>query len=504
VKVLVVSSYPPRHCGIGAYARDQVSELRGEGHEVTVLSPPDGEGDVRVPFFGGRAFLRAAGMGWEFDRVIVHFQPTLYYRPRAPLSKVLTSLGLLGLVLHRRRTVELLVHEADPPVRWRPDYLLLRQALRKAGRVWFHTDTERAALERDYRVRVRGGIVAHRVRPPRPVSRAEARQHLGLEDRRPVFVCAGFLQPSKGFDRAVEAFARADADGAALYVVGSIRDRTTQNEEYVAKLSARCQAVPGVTLIERFVTDDEFDLWMAAADWLLLPYRKAWSSGVLARAQAIGTPAIVSAVGGLPEQAGEGDMVFDGDEDLARALLVAAASAGAPRSDRSAPSAVTSGGAPPGEPEIEAPQPEAERSEPEIPASDVRKKGRVVLIGLILLSVLLAAVAQLTLKFAMNQVTDHGAVPLSLRDPADTVRRIALTPAVWGGLLMFGLSASFWLIVLSRTSLSFAYPFASLTYVLILVFDRFVLRTPVSALRYGGVALIIGGLVLISRTHHTA
>ncbi|MGH2573315.1 MAG: glycosyltransferase [Actinomycetota bacterium] len=504
MKVLVVSSYPPRHCGVGAYARDQVSELRGEGHEVTVLSPPDGEGDVRVTFLGGRAFLRAAGMGWEFDRIIVHFQPTLYYRPRSPLSKILTSLGLLGLVLRRRRTVELLVHEADPPVRWRPDYLLLRRAFRKAGRVWFHTDTERATLERDYRVRVRGGIIAHRVQPARPVSRAEARQQLGLENRRPVFVCAGFLQPSKGFDRAVEAFARADADGAALYVVGSIRDRTTENEQYVAKLSARCQAVQGVTLVERFVTDDEFDRWVAAADWLVLPYRRAWSSGVLARAQAMGTPAIVSAVGGLPEQAGEGDMVFDGDEDLARALLVAAASAGAPRSGRSVPSEVTPGGVPHGEPEVEAPQPEAERSEPEIPPSDVRKKGRVVLIGLILLSVLLAAVAQLTLKFAMNQVTDHGAIPLSLRDPADTIRRIALTPAVWGGLLMFGLSASFWLIVLSRTSLSFAYPFASLTYVLILVFDRFVLRTPVSGLRYGGVALIIGGLVLISRTHHTA
>jgi drug/metabolite transporter (DMT)-like permease len=58
--------------------------------------------------------------------------------------------------------------------------------------------------------------------------------------------------------------------------------------------------------------------------------------------------------------------------------------------------------------------------------------------------------------------------------------------------------------VLSRASLSFAYPFASLTYVLILLFDRFVLNEPISALRYGGVALIIAGLVLISRTHQAA
>jgi drug/metabolite transporter (DMT)-like permease len=75
---------------------------------------------------------------------------------------------------------------------------------------------------------------------------------------------------------------------------------------------------------------------------------------------------------------------------------------------------------------------------------------------------------------------------------------------VWTGLVIFVLSAAVWLVVLSRASLSFAYPFASLTYVLILLFDRFILDQPISGLRYAGVALIIAGLLLISRTHQTA
>ncbi len=125
-----------------------------------------------------------------------------------------------------------------------------------------------------------------------------------------------------------------------------------------------------------------------------------------------------------------------------------------------------------------------------------------MLIGLILISVALAALAQLTLKHGMNQVTHQGEIPLSLRDPAGLIKRVMLNASVWAGLLTFVLSASVWLIVLSRTSLSFAYPFASLTYVLILLFDRLVLNEPISGLRYGGVALIIGGLLLISRTHH--
>jgi drug/metabolite transporter (DMT)-like permease len=102
----------------------------------------------------------------------------------------------------------------------------------------------------------------------------------------------------------------------------------------------------------------------------------------------------------------------------------------------------------------------------------------------------------------MNQVTQQGEIPLSLRDPVTLVKRVVLNASVWAGLLTFVVSASVWLIVLSRTSLSFAYPFASLTYVLILLFDRLVLDEPISALRYGGVALIIAGLLLISRTHH--
>jgi drug/metabolite transporter (DMT)-like permease len=135
--------------------------------------------------------------------------------------------------------------------------------------------------------------------------------------------------------------------------------------------------------------------------------------------------------------------------------------------------------------------------EPPLPPGEKRRT--VVIVVFILTSVAMAAVGQLVLKYGVDQIVKHteGVV---LRDPIATGIRIARTPAVWGGLALFGLSAAMWIVVLSRTSLSFAYPFASLTYVLILLFDRFVLKEPVSGLRYGGVALIIFGLVLISRT----
>jgi drug/metabolite transporter (DMT)-like permease len=58
-------------------------------------------------------------------------------------------------------------------------------------------------------------------------------------------------------------------------------------------------------------------------------------------------------------------------------------------------------------------------------------------------------------------------------------------------------------VVLSRVSLSFAYPFAAITYIVIVAFDRLILRVPVPGLRWAGVLMIATGIVLVSRTPHT-
>ena len=314
----MVSSYPPRHCGIGAYARAHTDRLLARGDDVTVLSPPDGDGDVRVPFFGGRPFYRAARMGGRFDRILVHFQPVLYFRPRAPLSKISTSIGLLWLVVRRPHT-EILIHEADPPAWWRPDYVLLRLAFSQA-RLLFHTESERRTLERRYRVRPKARIVPHAdgVFVER-MSRDDARRLLGLPAEEPLFVCAGFLHPAKGFERAAFAWNAAGMPGR-LAIVGSVRDHTPENETYAGMLRDLSSSLDRVVLVEDFVSDRDFDAWIAAANLVILPYRRSWSSGALARAQQLGTPAAVAGVGGLAEQAGPRDHVFRSDEELAALL----------------------------------------------------------------------------------------------------------------------------------------------------------------------------------------
>jgi multidrug transporter EmrE-like cation transporter len=123
-----------------------------------------------------------------------------------------------------------------------------------------------------------------------------------------------------------------------------------------------------------------------------------------------------------------------------------------------------------------------------------------MLIGLILISVLLAGVAQVTLKTGVNHVTHAGGGTLQLSGAS--LRALLSSGVVWAGLALFGLSAVVWLFALSRASLSFAYPFAALGYVVIVLFSLLVLHEHVPPLRWAGVALIVTGIVLVAQTPH--
>src|SRR5688500_18857526 len=122
-----------------------------------------------------------------------------------------------------------------------------------------------------------------------------------------------------------------------------------------------------------------------------------------------------------------------------------------------------------------------------------------MLIGFILLSVALAALAQRTLKHGMNQVAANSG---ELQLNAHSLKDVAGTLAVWRGLLLFGLSAFVWLAVRTRPSLPCAYPFASRTSALIPLPYRCLRHEEIPALRWTGVLCIMLGIVLVAQTPH--
>jgi glycosyltransferase involved in cell wall biosynthesis len=89
---------------------------------------------------------------------------------------------------------------------------------------------------------------------------------------------------------------------------------------YVEGLRELAAATPNVELHERYVSDEEFDLWIRAADAVVVPYRAASSSGVVARAHLLGTRLIASAVGGIAGQLADGDIPFADDDELVEVI----------------------------------------------------------------------------------------------------------------------------------------------------------------------------------------
>ena len=126
-----------------------------------------------------------------------------------------------------------------------------------------------------------------------------------------------------------------------------------------------------------------------------------------------------------------------------------------------------------------------------------QKGDRRMTIGLILVSVTFAAIAQVTLKIGMNHVTDANGGQLALS--GDALKQILTSGMVWLGLGIFGVSAVLWMFALSRASLSFAYPFAALGYVIIVAASILILHEHVPALGWVGVAFIVIGILLIAQ-----
>lgn len=116
---------------------------------------------------------------------------------------------------------------------------------------------------------------------------------------------------------------------------------------------------------------------------------------------------------------------------------------------------------------------------------------------LILLSISIAVGGQLLLKIGIDRIGINGFG--SMRSLTGLFSGIIRSPMVLTGLFLYLISAAIWLVVLSTVDLSFAYPFIGLTYVMVLVLSRFILKEEVNPIRWVGAFIITVGVVVISR-----
>lgn len=115
--------------------------------------------------------------------------------------------------------------------------------------------------------------------------------------------------------------------------------------------------------------------------------------------------------------------------------------------------------------------------------------------ALLLLSVAMGATGQFMFRLGMRsygQVSAGGA----FRE----LFSIVLTPTIFIGFILFGMSSIIWLSVISKSELSSAYPMVSLGYILTLILSKLFLNEQIGIFKILGTVLIVCGVAFISRT----
>ena len=115
----------------------------------------------------------------------------------------------------------------------------------------------------------------------------------------------------------------------------------------------------------------------------------------------------------------------------------------------------------------------------------------------ILISGVLGVTGQLILKRSMAAL---GPLTLGPDTALAITWRLMLDPMVILGVVVTVSGTFFWLIALSRVDLSYAYPFASLNYLLILLASWGAFGEQPTPMRVAGVVIICLGVWAISRT----
>jgi drug/metabolite transporter (DMT)-like permease len=112
------------------------------------------------------------------------------------------------------------------------------------------------------------------------------------------------------------------------------------------------------------------------------------------------------------------------------------------------------------------------------------------------ITVLLSSYGQVVLKWRLNQL---GAIPEPLYDKFIFLFWSLLDPYILTSFLAAFIASLTWMAALSKFQLSFAYPFMSFSFIVVMVASYWFLAEPLTISRVAGCLLIVGGLVLISK-----
>lgn len=143
------------------------------------------------------------------------------------------------------------------------------------------------------------------------VSQRQARDRLGLDQDVTTFLYFGRIRPYKQVPRLVEEFAGMEGEDIRLVVAGNPTDETE-----VQRMQLTCREDDRITTRFEFIADEEMQVYLNAANAIVLPYRDILTSGSAILGMSFRKPIIGPCVGCLPELLDEQpELLYDPDVD---------------------------------------------------------------------------------------------------------------------------------------------------------------------------------------------
>lgn len=123
------------------------------------------------------------------------------------------------------------------------------------------------------------------------ITSLDARDKLKLNEEDMVFLYFGQVRPYKGVIELIDAFKKLDCQNARLLIVGK-----PFNKETATDINNSCGSDSRIRTILEFVPDEDIQIYMNAADVVILPYKNILTSGAAILAMSFGKPIVAPAV----------------------------------------------------------------------------------------------------------------------------------------------------------------------------------------------------------------
>ncbi|MEQ7050298.1 EamA family transporter [Paenibacillaceae sp. P-4] len=111
-------------------------------------------------------------------------------------------------------------------------------------------------------------------------------------------------------------------------------------------------------------------------------------------------------------------------------------------------------------------------------------------------TILFTVYGQLIIKFRVNK---YGPLPDGLSEKMSYMLHLLIDPLILSGFLSAFIASFFWMAALTKFDISHAYPFMSLSFVLVFVLSIIFFNEPFTVNKLIGIGFIILGIIFIAK-----